>query len=91
LHDLLRDRERVLAASDLEDWARTEALPSEEEIGRVKDLVRLVEEHLEQLTAAEQVDIAAAVSAVRRTRLVTDLGMPGISRQPDPSPPLERP
>jgi len=67
LHDLLRDRERVLAGSNLEDWARTEALPSEAEISRVKDLVRRVEEHLEQLTAAEQADIAAAISAVRRT------------------------
>jgi hypothetical protein len=90
LHDLLRDRERVLAASNLEDWARTEALPSEAEISRVKDLVRRVEEHLEQLTAAEQADIAAAISAVRRTRLVTNLGMPSISRRLDPSP-LERP
>ena len=90
LHDLLRDRERVLAGSNLEDWARTEALPSEAEISRVKDLVRRVEEHLEQLTAAEQADIAAAVSAVRRTRLVTNLGMPSISRRLDPSP-LERP
>jgi hypothetical protein len=25
LHDLLRDRERVLAVVDIDDWARTEA------------------------------------------------------------------
>jgi len=65
-------------------------LPSEAEISRVKDLVRRVEEHLEQLTAAEQADIAAAISAVRRTCLVTNLGMPSISRRLDPSR-LERP
>ncbi|MGV9869210.1 tyrosine-type recombinase/integrase [Rhodococcus koreensis] len=91
LHDLLRDRERVLAATDLENWARTEALPSEEEIRRVKDLVHRVEEHLEQLTPAEQTDIATAISAVRRTRQVTGLGMPSINRPPDLGKPLERP
>lgn len=91
LQDLLRDRERVLAASDLDDWARTEALPSEEEIRRVKALVHRVEEHLEQLTPAERADIATAVSAVRRTRQVTTLGMPSISQPRDPSLPLERP
>jgi len=91
LQDLLRDRERVLAASDLDDWARREALPSEEEIRRVKSLVHRVAEHLEQLTPAEQADIATAVSAVRRTRQVTTLGMPSISQSRDPSLPLERP
>jgi len=91
LQDLLRDRERVLAASDLDDWARTEALPSEEEIRRVKSLVHRVAKHLEQLTPAEQADIATAVSAVRRTRQVTTLGMPSISQSRDPSLPLERP
>ncbi len=85
LHDLLRDRERVLATTDLENWARTEALPSEEEIRRVKELVHRVGEHLEQLAPAEQADIAAAISAVRRTRQVTSLGMPAIRGHPDPS------
>ena len=32
LDDLLRNRERVLAATDVEEWAQTEAMPSEEEI-----------------------------------------------------------
>jgi hypothetical protein len=36
LHDLLRDRERVLASVDLDEWAKAEALPSQEEIRRVK-------------------------------------------------------
>jgi len=91
LHDLLRDRERVLAATDLENWARTEALPSEEEIRRVKELVHRVEEHLEQLTPAERADITNAISALRRTRQVTSLGMPTIKRHPDLSLGLERP
>jgi integrase len=91
LHDLLRDRERVLATTDLEDWARTEALPSEEEIRRMKELVHKVEEHLDQLNSAEQADIAAAVSAVRRTRQITNLGMPSIKRQADHRAGLEKP
>jgi integrase len=47
LHDLLRDRERILAATDLEDWAKAEAMPSEEEIRRVKELIHRVKQHLE--------------------------------------------
>jgi integrase len=33
LEDLLRNRERLLAASDLDEWARTEATPSPESAG----------------------------------------------------------
>src|SRR5712691_3940345 len=50
LHDLLRDRERVLAATELEDWARTEAMPSDEEIRRIQALIHQAEAHLGQLT-----------------------------------------
>lgn len=57
----------------------------------MKSLVHRVAEHLEQLTPAERADIATAVSAVRRTRQVTTLGMPSISQSRDPSLPLERP
>jgi hypothetical protein len=57
----------------------------------VKELVHRVGEHLEQLAPAEQADIAAAISAVRRTRQTTSLGMPAIRGKPDPSAGLERP
>jgi hypothetical protein len=46
LHDLLRDRERVLAATELDDWARTQALPSEEKIRRIRTLIGQAEAHL---------------------------------------------
>ena len=46
LHDLLRDRERVLAATELDDWARTQALPSEEKIRRIRALIGQAEAHL---------------------------------------------
>ncbi|WP_246144483.1 hypothetical protein [Actinacidiphila oryziradicis] len=36
LDDLLRNRERIRAAVELDDWARAEALPSEAEISRAR-------------------------------------------------------
>ncbi len=40
LVDLLAARERILAASDeLADWARRDAMPSDENIGRVRHLI----------------------------------------------------
>jgi hypothetical protein len=66
LDDLLRNRERVLATQDLEDWARTEALPSEAEITRMRRLIGKVEAGLDQLGAAEREQIEQAVTLVRR-------------------------
>ena len=89
LHDLLRDRERVLAASELEDWARAEALPSEEEIRRIQALIRQSEAHLGQLTEDERAGLQEAARLVRRSRQVVSLGMPRV-RQPAPDLRLER-
>ena len=41
----------LLATQDLEDWARTEALPSENEITRIRRLISKVEAGLDELTA----------------------------------------
>ena len=82
LDDLLRNRERLLATQDLEDWARTEALPSEAEITRMRRLIGKVEAGLDQLGAAEREQIEQAVTLVRRHRTVA-LGMPRV-RQPLP-------
>ena len=91
LQDLLRDRERALAAAELDDWATTEAAPSDNEISRVKNLIRRVETDLDQLTVDERTDITTAITAVRRTRQITSLGMPGVSRSPSTDLRLERP
>ncbi len=92
LQDLLRDRERVLAARGLDYWAQAEATPSDTEIGKVKELIRRVETHLDELTVDDRAEITAAVSAVRRSRQITSLGMPGIStRGPNTDLRLERP
>jgi hypothetical protein len=47
LDRLLADRERVLAATELEDWARHEATPSDTEIEKTRALVRRVEAHVD--------------------------------------------
>lgn len=82
LDDLLRNREKLLATQDLEDWARTEALPSENEITRIRRLISKVEAGLDELTAEHRAEIEQAVATVRRHRVVS-LGMPRI-RQPLP-------
>jgi hypothetical protein len=90
LHDLLRDRERVLAVVDIDDWTRTEATPSEDEISRVKGLIRRVEDHLDDLTDTERAEITQATTMVRRARQVVTLGLPTI-RGSEPNPRVERP
>jgi integrase len=89
LHDLLRDRERLLAAIDLDEWAKAEALPSEQEISRIKNLIHRVKEHLEDLDDGERAEIDQAVALVRRTRRLTSLGMPRL-RTAEPDLRLER-
>jgi hypothetical protein len=75
LDDLLRNRERVLAAAGIDQWARAEALPSQEEISRIRQLITRIENGLEDLTDAEREQVSQAVTTVRRHRTVT-LGMP---------------
>ncbi len=74
LDDLLRNRERVLAAAGLDDWARAEALPSEEEITRVRHLISKITGDLGNLPHAERASTDDAVAAVRRHRTAM-LGM----------------
>ncbi|MEU1631203.1 tyrosine-type recombinase/integrase [Streptomyces sp. NPDC020096] len=82
LADLLRNRERLLATFDADNWARTETMPSDEEIRRVRQLISRVKEQLDELTPEEHAQIEQAVAVVRRGRR-TMLGMPKV-RQPLP-------
>ncbi|MCX4399472.1 transposase (plasmid) [Streptomyces sp. NBC_00053] len=88
LDTLLRDRERLAAASDLDAWARAEATPSNEEIKRIRTLIRRVETDLDGLTDDEREQIKDATRTLRKSRTVS-LGMPGI-RPPEPDLRLER-
>ncbi len=78
LDSLLQARERIRSALDLDDWARTEAMPSDEEITRLRQLIRRAEHDLSQLSEADLRQVAQAVDAVRATRRAVHLGMPAI-------------
>lgn len=77
LADLLRTRERLLASIEADEWAKAQAMPSEEEIRRVRTLIARVKTDLDQLSASEHAQIQHAVTTVRRARHgVVGLGLP---------------
>ncbi|MGW2255478.1 hypothetical protein ACWCXH_35705 [Kitasatospora sp. NPDC001660] len=82
LADLLRSRERLMSAFEADDWARSEIMPSEEEIRRVRRLITRVKADLDDLTSEDQAQTEEAVAVVRRGRTVM-LGLPKV-RQPLP-------
>lgn len=83
LDQLLANRERVTAATELEEWARVEATPSDTEIDRVRVLIRRVEQDLDNLEPAERTEILNAVNVVRVTRRTVHLGVPQIGTPSD--------
>jgi integrase len=88
LEMLLRNRERVRAAVELDEWARAEATPSDEEISRLRALIHRAETDLEQLSGDERSQIDEACRVVRATRQTVHLGMPTI-RPPNLDPSLD--
>ena len=83
LDTLLTSQERIRSATELDDWARTEAMPSDEEIQRIRQLIRRIEDDLAQLEHTDQQHIRQAVNVVRAARQSVHLGMPTI---PPPCP-----
>jgi integrase len=83
LDDLLRSKERLLAAAELDDWARADAMPAAEEITRIRRLINRIKSGLDDLPGAERDQVDQAVAVVRRHRAVM-LGMPRI-RQVQPA------
>ncbi|MFZ3500343.1 tyrosine-type recombinase/integrase [Streptomyces sp. 5.8] len=83
LADLLRNRERLAGAMDADDWAKTEAMPSDEEISRVRRLIKRVKDGLDDLDASQRAEIEEAITVARRGRQGVMLGMPRV-RQPLP-------
>jgi len=79
----------ALGMATADDWARREAMPSDDEIIRLRRLIRRVSENLGSLTPGEQAEIRDAVTAVRKTRQAF-LGIPRV-RQPLPDVRPERP
>ncbi|HEY6791153.1 MAG TPA: tyrosine-type recombinase/integrase [Trebonia sp.] len=80
LDDLLRTRERLAAAGGADDWARAAAAPPDQEIRKVRELIRRVKGDIAGLEPGERARIDDAVAVVRRHRAVS-LGMPRL-RQP---------
>jgi hypothetical protein len=84
LADLLRHRERLAATLDADEWAKTEAMPSDQEIKRIRRLIDRMKGDLDELTEEERTQIDDAVAVVRRGRAkIVGLGIPRI-RQPLP-------
>ncbi|MGH2895405.1 MAG: tyrosine-type recombinase/integrase, partial [Solirubrobacteraceae bacterium] len=58
LTDLLGARERIFAASDeLADWARRDAMPSDEHIGRVRHLIGRMRQKIDSLAPEEASEV----------------------------------
>jgi hypothetical protein len=81
LDDLLRTRERLAATVDgVDEWARIDATPAEEEITRIRRLITRIKGDVAGLDEAERARIDDAVAVVRRHRAAhaVPLGMPTI-------------
>ena len=88
LDDLLRTRERLAAAIDgVDEWARADATPAEEEITRIRRLIGRVKGDMTRLSDPERARIDEAVTVIRKHRAVS-LGMPSARITP-PSPASE--
>ncbi len=80
LDDLLRTRERLAAAiGGVDDWARADATPAEEEITRIRHLINKIKGDIAQLPAAERARASEAVTIIRKHRAVS-LGIAGHRR-----------
>jgi hypothetical protein len=79
LDDLLRTRERLAASIDgVDEWARADATPTEEEITRIRRLINRIKGDIAELDETERAQINDAVAIVRRHRAAhtVPLGMP---------------
>ena len=67
LSQLLMTRERLLAATDdeIEPWARHAAMPDDEEVERVRHLIRRCQTELDQLGPEEHEEIERCVAQAR--------------------------
>ena len=69
LDDLLRTRERLAAAIDgVDEWARADATPAEEEITRIRQLIGRIKGDIDQLSDAERAQVDEAVTVIRKHR-----------------------
>jgi len=82
LDDLLRTRERLAAAiGGIDDWARADATPAQEEITRIRRLINRIKGDTAALPAADRACIDDAVAVIRKHRVVS-LGIPAVPARP---------
>jgi hypothetical protein len=82
LDDLLRTRERLAATIDgLDEWARADAIPTQEEITRIRRLINRIKGDITELDETQRARIDNAVTVVRRHRAThaVGLGMPTVA------------
>jgi hypothetical protein len=90
LEDLLRTRERLAAAiQGVDEWARADATPTQQEITRIRRLINQINADIAERTQAERADIDHAVALVRRHRAAhtVHLGMPTTRADATPAAP----
>ena len=66
------------AATGLQDWAKAQLTPREEEMTQLRELIRRIEAGLDDLTEHDQALIHDAVTVIRKTRQLVNLGMPAV-------------
>jgi hypothetical protein len=82
LQQLLADRARIEAATDLQGWAKDQITPRDQEIAQLRGLINRIEADLSDLTDEDQARINEAITVIRTTRQTVHLGFPAI---PSPS------
>jgi integrase len=90
LHQLLTGRERLAATvPQLAEWARREAVPSEEEIAALRALIRRNDQLIDELDPADRAAVLEAIATTRRLRAQLRVTVPdrykGITRPPRPT------
>jgi hypothetical protein len=81
LDDLLRTRERLAATLDgVDEWARADATPTDEEITRIRRLINRIKGDIAGLDETERTQINNAIAVVRdhRAAHAVSLGMPTV-------------
>jgi hypothetical protein len=76
LQQLLADRARIEAATDLQDWAKDQLTPRDEEIEQLRALIRRIEADVSDLSDEDLARIREAVTVIRTTRQTVNLGFP---------------
>jgi hypothetical protein len=89
LAQLLADRERLsTAVPALAEWARRDALPSQQEIDAVRRLIRANDQALDALDEGDRRAVEEAITVIRKHRATLDVSFPvefrGVVRQPAP-------